>query len=73
MDLDERRDLLPAFMKNVGLFFLPAPGCQMPPPKEETYIDFLSRCRVLEIRGGVDFDVATRACLRFVRSEPELV
>ena len=73
VDLDERRDLLPAFMKNVGLFFLSAPRCQMPPPKEETYIDFLSRCRVLEIRGGVDFDVATRACLRFVRSEPELV
>ncbi len=64
VNLAERRDLLPAFMKNVGLFFLPPNGCAMPAPIEEAYIDFLSRCRVLEISGGINFAAATRACVQ---------
>ncbi len=72
VDLNERRDLLPAFMKNVGLFFRPSEGCAMPAPIEETYIAFLSRCRVLEISGGTNFAAATRACLQFTSSEPSL-
>jgi HprK-related kinase B len=70
VDLAERRDLLPAFMKNVGLFFLPTDGCRMPTPVEETYIDFLSRCRVLEISGGINFAAATQACRQLVDSDP---
>jgi HprK-related kinase B len=70
IDLAARRDLLPAFMKNVGLFYLPTEDCRMPTPVEETYIDFLSRCRVLEISGGINFAAATRACLQFVDSQP---
>jgi HprK-related kinase B len=73
VDLAERRDLLPAFMKSVGLFFMPSEGCAMPAPVEETYITFLARCRVLEISGGVDFDAAVQACLQLVRTEPSLV
>jgi HprK-related kinase B len=71
VNLAERRDLLPAFMKNVGLFFTPSSGCEMPAPVEETYIDFLARCRVLEISGGTNFAAATQACLQFVNNEPQ--
>jgi HprK-related kinase B len=66
VDLADRRDLLPAFMKNVGLFFLPPGKCAMPETVEEVYIDFLSRCRVLEIRGGTDFAEAANACLELI-------
>ncbi len=72
VDLATRRDLLPAFMKSVGLFFQPSEGCAMPSPIEETYIAFLSRCRVLEISGGINFTAATRACLQLVGNAPRL-
>jgi hypothetical protein len=44
----------------------------MPAPIEETYIAFLSRCRVLEISGGVDFEKAAQACLQLVNTQPSL-
>ena len=72
VDLAERRDLLPAFMKSVGLFFVPAEGCAMPAPLEDAYIDFLSRCRVFEVSGGTNFAAAAQACLRLVRTEPSV-
>jgi HprK-related kinase B len=64
VDLSQRRDLLPAFMKSVGLFFLPGETCRMPDPAEETYINLLSRCRVWELSGGIDFNKAAKACLK---------
>ena len=63
VNLAERRDLLPAFMKSVGLFFLPQGNCAMPEPTPETYIDYLANCSVWEIRGGVDFEKAVQRCL----------
>jgi HprK-related kinase B len=63
VDLADRRDLLPAFMKSVGLFFLPHGDCAMSDLSEATYIDFLSRCSVWELRGGIDFKAATGKCL----------
>ncbi len=70
VDLAERRDLLPAFIKNVGLFFVPPEQCAMPAPVEDAYIDFLSRCSVFEVSGGTNFAAAAQACLRFVRPDP---
>jgi HprK-related kinase B len=72
VDLATRRDLLPAFMKNVGLFFRPAEGCAMPTPTAENYIAFLSRARVLEISGGVNFAAATQACVQLVHTAPSM-
>jgi HprK-related kinase B len=63
INLNKRRDLLPAFMKSVGLFFRPHGTCTMPDPNEDTYIEFLSGCDVWEFRGGVDFEAATRKCM----------
>lgn len=73
VDLAERRDLLPAFMKSVGLFFRPSQDCAIPSPSEDAYIAFLSRCRVVEISGGVDFAAASEACLKLVSAAPSLV
>ncbi len=66
VDLRSRQDLLPAFMKEVGLFFLPQEG-HGASLSEATYLDVLSRCVVMEAVGGVDFDHARRACLHFLR------
>lgn len=62
VDLAQRPDLLPAFMKPTGLFFLPGPGldCAMPAPTGRVYTDFLSACTVWEITGGIDFEAAAR-------------
>jgi len=63
VDLKERRDLLPAFMKSTGLFFTPYDKCLMPEPTEENYIAHLSLCKVWEITGGIDFEKAAKACI----------
>jgi HprK-related kinase B len=63
VNLAQRRDLLPAFMKSVGLFFIPSGNCRMPQPTEENYIDFLEHCSVWEFSGGIDFEKAARKCL----------
>lgn len=78
VDPVSRTDLIPAFMKAAGLFYLPAdtdpagraadhparPGDQ---PLAE-YIRLLLRCTVLEFTGGVNFDQAADICLDFLRS-----
>lgn len=64
VNLNERRDLLPAFIKSTGLFFIPNEDCRMPEPNEGNYIDFLSGCRVFEVTGSVDFQKAARECIR---------
>ncbi len=66
VNLSERKDLLPAFMKPVGLFFMPFNGCCMPEPSEKNYIDHLSLCTVLEFAGGIDFETAARTCISFL-------
>ncbi len=68
VNLAQRPDLLPAFMKSVGLFFAPCNGCAMPEPSVENYTAFLSLCRVLEFRGGVDFEMAAHTCTAFLEN-----
>jgi HprK-related kinase B len=67
-DLRQRRDLLPAFMKDVGLFFeSDGPGQAGAAPTADDYLALLADCPVLEISGGVDFEGAAGACLDFLR------
>lgn len=68
VEIAARRDLLPAFMKSTGLFFLPGEGCRMPEPTPENYASSLSRCAVLEFTGGIDFHRAADACLAFLET-----
>ncbi len=68
VDLARREDLLPAFMKATGLFYLPErPDLPQDQPALR-YADVLSRCTVLECSGGVDFDAAADACLRLLHT-----
>ncbi|MFZ3048025.1 MAG: HprK-related kinase B [Desulfatirhabdiaceae bacterium] len=58
VDIEHRRDLLPAFMKSTGLFFLPKRPEQITTPTEYAYINILKKRPVFEISGGVDFEAA---------------
>jgi len=69
VDIENRRDLLPAFMKSTGLFFLPEPHMPASDPSEYTYISFLKATQVFEISGGVDFQAAVKACLEWTQNE----
>lgn len=62
VNIRQRRDLLPAFMKSAGLFFLPEHGEEID-HSEEAYLERLVKTRVYEISGGIDFDRACDACL----------
>jgi HprK-related kinase B len=67
IDLEKRRELLPAIMKNSGLFFIPQSGVPKNQP-EERYLELLSRCRVLELSGGADFDQAVQVVDSWIQS-----
>jgi len=63
----ERPDLLPAFMKPAGLFCLPKSGeSQWRDPEASEYAAALSRCDMVEISGGVDFDRAADFCIEYL-------
>lgn len=63
VDLHARTDLMPAFMKHVGLFYTPTPGKDYPDFSEEAYLELLGECPVYELTGTADFEAAARACL----------
>ena len=66
VDPMERKDLLPAFMKDTGLFYLPDNPERQGDPDMETYAMMLKKTRLIEISGGVDFDKAADICLEFM-------
>ncbi len=65
VDLNQRPDLMPAFIKSVGLFFRYDGRGTSPASEPEAYRNLLQPCTVLEINGGVDFDHAADFCLNF--------
>ena len=68
VDLNERRDLLQAFMKSLGLFYDSQDDTEEPEVSEEAYLQQLQGCRVLEISGGVDFQKAVDACIKYIEN-----
>jgi HprK-related kinase B len=64
IDPEKRKELLPALMKEAGLFYLGEAAVGRRPPVED-YVEVLSRCRVVEISGGVDFVAAAESCMEF--------
>ncbi len=61
-----RRELLPAFMKSVGLFFEADDPAQGADASEEDYLKLLEDCPVLEFTGGIDFPRAADISLEFL-------
>lgn len=68
VDPVERKDLLPAFMKGTGLFYLPDSADKENDPDVDAYAEILSNTPLIEISGGVDFDKAADACLKFMKT-----
>ncbi|WP_034640898.1 HprK-related kinase B [Desulfovibrio inopinatus] len=71
VNLKERRDLMPAFMKDVGLFFEMDDPAETLDFSEQAYLALLDDCPVLELTGGIDFDAATEICLAFLQEQLE--
>lgn len=67
VSLKTRPELLAAFMKSTGLFFLPHANCRFVGETPEAYMDMLEACQVFEIGGGVDFATAADRCLELFR------
>lgn len=63
VSLRERTDLLASFMKDVGLFFEADEPAHQLDFTSAAYLDLLEHCRVLELRGGIDFPKAARELL----------
>jgi HprK-related kinase B len=69
VDLRRRRDLMPAFMKDVGLFYEFEDPAEPSKASQDAYLDLLRDLPVLEIDGGVDFHQAAQTCLDFLRQQ----
>lgn len=68
VDLKNRRELLPAFMKSTGLFYEDQPGAPQPDFSEEAYIDYLQHCTIIEITGKIDFEKAAEYCYNYLET-----
>lgn len=66
VNLAERPDLMPAFMKSVGLFFEMDAAMADRDFSAAAYLALLDGCPVLELSGGVDFEAAAKVCLTFM-------
>ncbi|MBF0100790.1 MAG: HprK-related kinase B [Desulfobacterales bacterium] len=60
---EDKPDLLAAFMKSPGLFFLPHRDCLIIEPSTENYSQYLNQCHLWEFTGRIDFEKAARVCL----------
>ncbi|MCA9686017.1 MAG: HprK-related kinase B, partial [Myxococcales bacterium] len=64
IDVDQRRDLLPALMKAPGVFY--QPGADETVPEVQAYVDLLAGVPVLELAGGIDFDRGRHAAIELL-------
>ncbi|MFO7566195.1 MAG: HprK-related kinase B [Enhygromyxa sp.] len=66
IDVGQRRELLPALIKQPGLFYRPSAGGFEQSPDPDRYIELLAGVPVLELAGGVDFDLGQAAALELL-------
>lgn len=67
VDPFERLDLVEAFSKEAGLFYLPDEPEDYQPPTLMDYAQRLSKAPLIEISGSVNFNAAAKACMRFLK------
>ncbi len=63
VDLESRADLLQAFIKSVGVFYLPNPKADRRDFSPRAYLDLLRGRPVYEITGTADYEAAAAVCL----------
>jgi len=66
IQLADRPHLFEAFMKTPGLFYLPT-GNGWPDLSKEKYQEYLKKCKVFEVTGGVDFEKASQFFINFLK------
>ncbi len=66
VDIQERKDLLKAFIKSPGLFYEESE--QDLDISEESYINHLKLCSVFEITGGVNFELVANKCYEYLNT-----
>lgn len=64
VNLSDREELFPAFMKSPGLFYNPAQSYEM---DKDKYRELLSSIEVIEISGGINFDMAADYLLNWLQ------
>ena len=64
----ERPELLSAFMKDTGVFYLPEGAGVGFDRGAKAYADLLAEADVIEITGGVDFDRAAAVCKAYLET-----
>lgn len=65
IDVDARRELLPALMKAPGVFYRPDVG-EVASRDADRYVEFLAGIDVVELSGGIDFDRGRSAALELL-------
>jgi HprK-related kinase B len=68
IDPKDHMELVGAFKKKKGLFYLPSDRTKVQDPPLEIYAELLSNCSVIEMSGGADFDGATDVCMHFLET-----
>jgi HprK-related kinase B len=68
LDVRECTHLLPAFMKERGLFFLHPRGQTARDPDVPDYAEMLKGCTIIEMFGGTDFAVASDRCIEYLET-----
>lgn len=68
VNIFERRDLLPAFMKSTGLFFECEDEDRRPDFSESAYLARLKGLPVIEVTGGVNFHETASALMSFLET-----
>ncbi|MFW5489167.1 MAG: HprK-related kinase B [Desulfovibrio sp.] len=67
INIAERPELMPAFMKDLGLFFDWDDASRARDFSRQAYLDMLGDCPVVELSGGVHFEEAAQACVDLLK------
>jgi HprK-related kinase B len=69
VNLEERTDLVHAYMKSPGLFFEMSENITPPDFSERAYINALRNVRIYEITGSVNFEEAADMCISLLEQD----
>ena len=66
INIADREDLWPGFLKSPGVFFDDRTRAAFPRAEPGDYVALLGGCPVIEVIGGIDFSRLADACERFL-------
>lgn len=66
VNIAEREDLWPGYLKSPGVFFDDRTRAAFPRAEPEDYVSLLRGCPVVEVTGDIDFARLANTCVRFL-------